>query len=84
MTDENHISLDQVRTLDTSGLKCPLPIMKTKWELSKLTAGDRLLVITTDPSFKVDFSVFLRQSGHILLHSWLEAEKFYYMIQHKQ
>jgi len=56
--------------LDTCGLRCPLPIMLTKQNIIKLTKGGVLLIIATDPSFTVDCSVFVRQSGHILLQSW--------------
>ena len=35
--------------LDTSGLKCPLPVLKAKKALKSLSAGDRLTVIATDP-----------------------------------
>jgi tRNA 2-thiouridine synthesizing protein A len=67
--------------LDTSGLRCPIPIMRTKREISKLTFGAKLLVIATDPSFKLDCLVFARQTGHLLLQSWQEDEKFYFLLQ---
>lgn len=67
--------------VDTSGLRCPLPIMHTKKEISKLTCGERLLVIATDPSFQVDCIVFSRQTGHLLLNSWQEREKYYFLLE---
>lgn len=70
------------KLLDTSGLRCPLPIMQTKQEISKLTNGERLLIVATDPSYQLDCQVFIRQTGHILLQSWQEGEKFYYLLQH--
>lgn len=69
------------KLLDTSGLRCPIPIMQTKQEISKLTNGQSLLIVATDPSYYVDCQVFIRQTGHILLQSWQEGEKFYYLIQ---
>jgi tRNA 2-thiouridine synthesizing protein A len=68
-------------SLDTCGLRCPIPIMRTKREISKLTSGSKLLVIATDPSFKLDCMVFVGQTGHKLLHFWQEDEKFYFLIQ---
>lgn len=68
--------------LDTCGLRCPIPIMQTKSEISKLTNGGRLLVIATDPSYNLDCRVYIRQTGHLLLDSWQEGEKFYYILQH--
>jgi tRNA 2-thiouridine synthesizing protein A len=67
--------------LDTSGLRCPIPIMQTKSEISKLTNGGRLLVVATDPSYNLDCRVFIKQTGHLLLDSWSEGGKFYYLIQ---
>lgn len=68
--------------LDVSGLRCPIPIIRTKLSISKLTNGEKLLVIVSDPSYKVDCMVFIRQTGHLLLQSWQEGEKFYYLLQH--
>lgn len=67
--------------LDASGLRCPIPIIRTKLYISKLTNGGKLLVIVSDPSYKVDCMVFIRQTGHLLLQSWQEGEKFYYLLQ---
>lgn len=69
------------KLLDTSGLRCPIPIMQTKQEISKLTNGSNLLIVATDPSYYLDCQVFIRQTGHILLQSWQEGEKFYYLMQ---
>ena len=69
------------KLLDTSGLRCPIPIMRTKQEISKLTNGGSILIIATDPSYCIDCQVFIRQTGHILLQSWQEGEKFYYLMQ---
>ena len=66
--------------LDTTGLHCPLPIAKTKQTLSKLTSKERLLVITSDPSFGIDCKVYIRQSGNKLLKSWQEGKEFYYLL----
>jgi tRNA 2-thiouridine synthesizing protein A len=37
------------KTLDTKGLACPLPILKTKKALSQLPIGAKLEVLATDP-----------------------------------
>lgn len=58
-----------------------MPIMLTKQEISKLTNGGKLLVITIDQSYLVDCKVFTRQTGHLLLNSWQEGEKYYYLLQ---
>lgn len=79
-TTLNKYNID--KQLDACGLRCPLPIMHTKLEISKLTSGQIMLVIATDPSFRLDCAVFIRQTGHLLLHSWQEGEKYYFVLQH--
>ena len=54
--------------LDTSGLICPLPILKAKKAMAKLGRGDVLLVIATDPGSVADFEVFCTVGGHQLKH----------------
>jgi len=55
--------------LDLKGLKCPLPVLKTRKALSRLTDGDRLTVLTTDPMADIDIPHFCRENGHTLLEN---------------
>jgi tRNA 2-thiouridine synthesizing protein A len=43
-----------ITRLDLSGLKCPLPALKTRKALKSLTPGDRLEVRCTDPLAVID------------------------------
>jgi TusA-related sulfurtransferase len=54
--------------LDASGLNCPLPLLKAKMELNRLTAGSVLKVTATDAGSQRDFRTFAKLSGHVLLH----------------
>ena len=54
-------------TLDASGLECPLPLLKTKLELSKMSKDQIIKVISTDPTSEEDFKAFERMSGNVLL-----------------
>lgn len=74
--------MDYDLLLDASGLRCPIPIIRTKLLISKLAKDEKLLVVVTDPSYKIDCMVFTRHTGHLLLQSWQEGEKFYFMLQH--
>ena len=56
---------DQV--LDTSGLKCPLPVLKAKKTLKSMTVGSTLKVIATDPGAMADFRHFCEVTGDSLL-----------------
>lgn len=53
--------------LDASGLRCPLPILRTKKALAALESGQVLRVTTTDPGALHDIAVFARQTGNALL-----------------
>jgi tRNA 2-thiouridine synthesizing protein A len=50
-------------SLDLSGLKCPLPALKTRKALSGLMAGDRLTVTCTDPMSALDIPNLVRETG---------------------
>jgi len=49
--------------LDLSGLKCPLPALRTRKALSDLAPGDRLVVVCTDPLAGVDIPNAAREAG---------------------
>ena len=67
--------------LDATGLNCPMPLLKAKKALNELAPGERLEVIATDPGSVRDFKVFSEQSGHALLISRQEAERYYYLLE---
>ncbi len=49
--------------LDLTGLKCPLPVLKTRKALKTLTPGDRLEVHCTDPLSVIDIPNLIRETG---------------------
>ena len=53
--------------LDCRGLNCPLPVLKTKKAIGKLSTGDILKVTATDPGVRADMEALSRQTGHELL-----------------
>lgn len=53
--------------VDTSGLKCPLPILRAKKALAQMESGEVLKVVTTDPHALQDFQAFCKQTGNELL-----------------
>jgi tRNA 2-thiouridine synthesizing protein A len=55
------------RTLDTRGLSCPLPILKTKKAMAELPAGATLEVLATDPGAVADFEAFSAATGNALV-----------------
>jgi tRNA 2-thiouridine synthesizing protein A len=49
--------------LDLTGLKCPLPALKTRKALRAMASGDRLEVHCTDPMSIIDIPAVIQQSG---------------------
>ena len=48
--------------LDLTGLKCPLPALKTRKALKALKPGDRLEVHCTDPLSVIDIPSLIRET----------------------
>ena len=71
------------QTLDLTGLKCPLPILKTKKALAQMQAGEVITVLATDAGAPDDFAAFCRQTGHVLLESTQAGEIVTLVVQHK-
>jgi tRNA 2-thiouridine synthesizing protein A len=67
--------------LDTSGLNCPLPILKAKKALAGLRGGQTLCITATDPESVRDFATFSRQSGHELLEAREEGGQFFFLLR---
>ena len=61
------------KEIDTRGLNCPLPILRTKKALTDMQSGQVLKVLATDPGAVKDFQAFSRQTGHELV-SHAEAD----------
>ena len=53
--------------LDVRGLKCPLPILRSKKALATMQSGEVLRVIATDPGAAKDFPAFAKQTGNDLV-----------------
>ena len=54
----------QPEILDLRGLKCPLPVLKTRAALKKLGPGGVLEVWTSDPMAAIDVPHLVREMGH--------------------
>ncbi|CAL1239207.1 sulfurtransferase TusA family protein [Candidatus Methylocalor cossyra] len=67
--------------LDTTGLMCPLPLLRLKKALQSMEAGQVVRVLATDPASVLDFGVFLEQAGHEMLERREETGIFYYLIR---
>jgi len=69
------------QTLDTRGLNCPLPILRTRKALSTLAGGETLAVTTTDPGSLKDMQAFCKQTGNELIASSANQGEFEFLIR---
>ena len=76
-------TIDAEQTLDLKGLNCPLPLLKAKQALNKMTSGQILRVLATDAGSVRDFASFCRLSGHELLSSTEQDGVFIHTLKHK-
>lgn len=56
-------------SLDLRGLKCPLPVLKTRKKLAGLPVGAMLRVECTDPMAAIDIPHMCHEDGHALVES---------------
>ncbi len=61
-------------TYDLRGLKCPLPVLKTRKKLASMPQGAVLNVETSDPLAIIDIPHFCNENGHTLLDSASTAD----------
>ena len=69
--------------VDTTGLMCPLPLLKAKKALNGVDSGDRVRVTSSDQGSWRDFSVLTEQSGHLLLDRSEVGGIYTYLLQKK-
>ena len=67
------------KTLDTKGLKCPMPVVKTSKEIKNIAVGGVLEVLATDPGSMADITAWAKSTGNELLKAEREEGifKFY-------
>lgn len=69
--------------LDARGLNCPLPILRTKKTLARMSSGQVLCVISTDPGSVKDFNAFAKQTGNEMLDSAQNDKEFEFYLKRK-
>jgi tRNA 2-thiouridine synthesizing protein A len=64
------------KTLDCSGMLCPVPVIKTSKAVKEIQVGQVLQMIATDPGAPADMEALARQTGNELLDSHQEDGKY--------
>jgi len=70
--------------LDTFGLLCPMPIIKTAAKMKELRAGDILKILSDDPGIKEDMPAWCVTSGNELLLLEESGDEFYVYVRKKR
>jgi TusA-related sulfurtransferase len=69
------------KALDLRGLKCPLPVLRTRKALAGLRPGDLLVVACTDPLAGIDIPNLLQRTGDALEETQREARVITFRIR---
>ncbi len=56
------------KTIDATGLLCPLPVLRARKALGALSGGDVIEINVTDQNAPADFKAFCGETGHELLN----------------
>jgi tRNA 2-thiouridine synthesizing protein A len=76
-------NVQQFEELDTCGLFCPLPIVKTSERMKTMQVGETLLVISDDAGILEDMPAWCRANGHLLLNQQQTSGIYRMRIQKK-
>ncbi|MHA2358921.1 MAG: sulfurtransferase TusA family protein [Candidatus Thorarchaeota archaeon] len=69
------------KEFDASGLRCPMPILKTKKAIQDINIGEILKVIATDVGTKKDFPAWSSRTGNEILELVEEGDKLVWYIK---
>ena len=69
--------------LDLTGLKCPLPALKTRKALKSVKAGDFLEVHCTDPLSVIDIPNLIRETGDSVEIKQRDDNRIVFLIEKK-
>lgn len=67
--------------IDSSGLNCPLPVLKARKALSGMSSGQRLHLIATDAGANKDIPAFCKMTGNTLVDSSETDGKLHFTIE---
>lgn len=79
---EGEIKAD--RELDCRGMKCPLPVLRTKKAMEDLKNGQILKMTATDKGSKPDMQAFSERTGHSLLAAEEQDGLFIYYVRKEE
>ena len=70
-----------IKVFDFKGLKCPLPVLKTKRALKEIEKGEMIEVLADDPAANLDLKHFCEVSGNNLIKISKKENNIHCLIQ---
>jgi TusA-related sulfurtransferase len=67
--------------MDTRGLFCPLPIIKTSEAIKNIDSGSVVEVISDDPAIEFDLPAWCKSQGHEIVSGKAEAGVYRYLVR---
>ena len=81
--DEQAPGRDAPEMLDLRGLKCPLPVLRTRRRLLRLPPGQVVVVLCTDPLASLDIPNLLRETGDALVDAARDGRESRFTIRRR-
>ncbi|KAJ32447.1 response regulator SirA [Agrobacterium tumefaciens] len=72
---------ETIYLLDMKGLRCPVPVARTRKAAKKLPVGTRIRVECTDPLAEIDIPHMVNSDGHELLEKGSADGALWYLIR---
>jgi tRNA 2-thiouridine synthesizing protein A len=72
-----------MQQLNLVGLKCPIPVLKTKKFLATLDSEQQVTVTTDDPASEKDLQEFCRKTGNHLIQQFNQDNLIITIIQRR-
>ena len=69
------------RLLDTSGLECPLPVLRARKLIQTMSLGSRLKIVCTDPLSRIDIPHMAFTDGHQLSAKGQDGGQFWFILE---
>ena len=67
--------------IDTRGMFCPVPIIKTSEALRNMDSGSVVEVISDDPAVEFDMPAWCRSTGHTIVECTRDGDDFHYFVR---
>lgn len=67
--------------LDTTGLRCPEPVMMLHRQIRSMKAGEVVRVLATDPATQRDIPQFCEFLSHDLLEQGEQDDHYWYRVR---